>query len=103
MKFIVGYFTAKPGKRDAFLAAAQEHIRMTRLEPDCRYFELVPVPDHPDRLLLAEAFASEEAHRLHEQSDHMRGLANVMPDLLSHVTIDSIVTDDVRHIEERFD
>ena len=103
MKFIVGYFTARPGMRDAFLAAAREHIRMTRLEPGCRYFELVPVPDHPDRLLLAEAFESEEAHRLHERSDHMRGLAKVIPDLLSHVMIDSIVTDDAQHIEERFD
>lgn len=74
MKIIVGVFTAKPGCRDAYLAAAQDHITQSRLEPQCLYFNLVPIPDHPDKMLLAEAFTSEEAHRRHEDTDHMRAL-----------------------------
>ena len=61
------------------------------------------MPDHPDKLLLAEAFTSEAAHRRHEDTDHMRALWKVGPELLSHVVIDSVVTDDVQHIDERFD
>ena len=103
MKLIVGTFTAKPGRRAAYLAAARDHLEQSRLEPECLYIELVPMPDHPDKLLLAEAFTSEAAHRRHEDTDHMRALWKVGPELLSHVVIDSVVTDDVQHIDERFD
>ena len=61
------------------------------------------MPGHPDKMLLAEAFTSEEAHRRHEDTDHMRALWRVGPELLSHVVIDSVVTDEVQHIDERFD
>ena len=95
MKLIVGTFTAKPGRRGDYLAAARDHLEPSRLDPDCLYIELVPMPDHPDRMLLAEAFTSEAAHRRHEDTDHMRALWMVGPELLAHVVIDSVVTDDV--------
>jgi quinol monooxygenase YgiN len=103
MKLIVGTFTAKPGRRADYLAAARDHLEQSRLDPDCLYIELVPMPDHPDRMLLAEAFTSEEAHRRHEDTDHMRALWRVGPELLARVVIDSVVTDDVHRIDERFD
>lgn len=103
MKLITGYFTARPGKRDAYLAAARDHLEQSRLDPDCLYIELAPVPGDPDRILLAEAFTSEEAHRRHEDTDHMRALWAVGPQLLARVVIDSVVSDNVQHIDERFD
>jgi quinol monooxygenase YgiN len=103
MKLIVGYLTAKPGKREAFLAAAQDHDEQSRQEPGCRYFELLPLPDHPDRMLLAEAFVSEAAHRTHEDTDHMRALWAVMPQMLVHASIDNVVSDAVVHDEDWFD
>ncbi|KQV81739.1 antibiotic biosynthesis monooxygenase family protein [Rhizobium sp. Root1220] len=103
MKCIVGFFTTKPGKREAYLTAAREHLEMSRLDPDCLYIELVPMPEHPDRILLAEAFTSEEAHRRHEDTEHMRALWAVGPSLLSHVVIDNVISDQVQHIDERFD
>lgn len=103
MKIIVGYFTTKPGKRDEYLAAARNHLGRSRLDPDCLYIELVPMPDHPDRILLAEAFTSDEAHRRHEDTDHMRELWAVGPRLLSHVVIDNVISEQVQHIDERFD
>ena len=103
MKIIVGFFTAKPGKRDAYLAAARDHLEQSRMERECLYIELVPMPDHPDRILLAEAFTSEEAHRRHEDTDHMRALWAVGPELLAHVVIDNVISEQVEHIDERFD
>lgn len=103
MKLIVGVFTTKPGRRDEYLKAAQHHLEQSRLEPECLYIELVPMPQHPDKILLAEAFTSEEAHRRHEDTDHMRALWAVGPTLLSHVVIDNVVSDNVEHIDERFD
>jgi quinol monooxygenase YgiN len=103
MKLIVGFFTAKPGKREAYLAAARDPLEQSRLNPDCLYIELVPMPDHPDRILLAEALTSEDAHRRHEDTDHMPALWAVGPQLLAHVVIDNMVGGDVEHVDERFD
>jgi len=77
MKIIVGFFTTKTGKRAEYLEAARDHLQKSRLDPDCLYIELVPMPDDPGRILLAEAFTSEEAHRRHEDTDHMRALWEV--------------------------
>jgi quinol monooxygenase YgiN len=103
MKYIVGFFTTKSGQRETYLSAAQDHLEKSRLDPDCLYIELVPMPDDPDRILLAEAFTSEEAHRRHEDTDHMRALWAVGPSLLSHVVIDNVISEQVEHIDERFD
>lgn len=102
MKIIVGFFTTKPGRRAEYLAAAQDHLQKSRLDPDCLYIELVPMPDHPDRILLAEAFTDEAAHRRHEDTDHMRALWKVGPILLSNVVIDNVISDQVEHIDESF-
>lgn len=102
MKCIIGFFTTKPGKREEYLEAARDHLEKSRLDPDCLYLELVPMPDHPDKILLAEAFTSEEAHRRHEDTDHMRALWAVGPILLSHVVIDNVISASVDHIDERF-
>lgn len=103
MKLIVGFFTTKPGKREEYLAAAQEHLRLSRLEPGCRYIELVPMPEHPDRIMLAEAFDSEEAHRAHEDTGHMRDLWDVGERLLAHVVIDNVIAASREHKDETFD
>lgn len=89
MKMVIGFFTTKPGKREEYLAAAPEHLRLSRLDPDCRYLEIIPMPDHPDRLLLAEAFDRKEAHCAHRETDHMRELWAVGERLLAHVAIDT--------------
>lgn len=102
MKVIVGFFTTKPGKRDEYLAAAQNHLQKSRLDPDCLYIELLPMPDRPDTIMLGEAFTSEEAHRRHEDTDHMRELWDVGPRLLSHVVTDNVISQSVEHIDERF-
>ena len=61
MKLIAGTFTARPGRCAAYLAAARDHLERSRLDPDCLWIELVPMPDHPDRMLLAEAFTIPRA------------------------------------------
>jgi len=57
----------------------------------------------PDRILLVEAFVSEEAHRLHEDTDRMRDLWAVMPNLLAQTSFDVVASDDVVHSEGTFD
>lgn len=102
MKLITGVFTARPGKRYAYLAAAGDHIERTRSEPGCLFFHLVPSPEHPDIMLLSEGFADAAAHRRHEDTDHMRALWAVGPALLAEVEIYSMVSDEVEHKKEVF-
>jgi quinol monooxygenase YgiN len=102
MKCIVVFFATKPGQREAYLVVAWNHLEKSRLDPDCLYIKLVPMPEHLDRIQLAEAFTSEEAHRRHEDTDHMRELWAVGPTLFSYVVIDNVISDRVQHIDERF-
>jgi hypothetical protein len=53
--------------------------------------------------LLADAFASEEAHRRHEDTDHKRELRAVGPPQPLHAVIDNGIFDQVQHIDNRFD
>ncbi len=102
MKLIVGHFYARPGQRQNYLDAARHHMEESRKEPGCLFFEFVPLPDHPDGMLLAEGFVSEEVHRLHESTEHMRALWAVGPDLLDRVDIHNLVASTERK-QERFD
>lgn len=93
MKLIVGHFYAKPGRRQDYLDAARHHLEESRKEPGCLFFDLVPMPDHPDGILLAEGFVSEAAHRQHEDTDRMRALWAVGPTLLTRVDIQEVVAE----------
>lgn len=98
MKLICGQFYAKPGLRQAYLDAARHHLEETRKEEGCLFFHLVPMPDHPDGMLLAEGFVSEEAHFRHTQTDRMQALWAVGPRLLARVEICNLVGDaEVQH------
>lgn len=100
MKLILGRFHARPGKRQAYLDAAQHHLEETRREEGCVFFHLLPMPDHPDGMVLCEGFVSEEAHRRHEDTDRMRALWAVGPQLLAQVEIHEMTGDATLRIEK---
>lgn len=93
MKLIAGQFYARPGLRQAYLDAARHHLEESRKEDGCLFFHLVAMPDHPDGMVLSEAFASEQAHRRHEDTDRMRALWAIGPTLLARVEIYNLVGD----------
>ncbi|MCD8138764.1 MAG: antibiotic biosynthesis monooxygenase [Planctomycetaceae bacterium] len=63
--------TATPGKRDAFIKAAQESIAATRKEEGCICYELYASTEHPDKLMYYEQWTSREALDNHLKSAHM--------------------------------
>ncbi|MCG6858702.1 MAG: antibiotic biosynthesis monooxygenase [Salaquimonas sp.] len=71
-KFVIGWFTCKPGMRDAFLVLVERYIAECMAEEGCEFFELNPSIQDPEMVTLAECFSSEEAHRDHLQTEVFR-------------------------------
>ncbi|MCD8349384.1 MAG: antibiotic biosynthesis monooxygenase [Planctomycetaceae bacterium] len=71
MVIVAAKATAAPGKRDAFIKAAQESIAATRKEDGCICYELYASTEHPDKLLYYEQWKSREALDQHMKSAHM--------------------------------
>lgn len=72
MLIVIAAITAAPGKRDAFIQAAQPCIAATRKEDGCLHYELLASTENADALLYYERWASREALEWHQVSEHMK-------------------------------
>ncbi len=64
-KYIIGWLTFAPGKRDDFMRIALPYVAACREEPGCVFFEMNPSVTDPDVVTIAECFESAEAHVAH--------------------------------------
>jgi len=71
MVIVSAKITTTPGKRDAFIKAAQPCIAATRKEDGCLLYELYASTEHPDKVMYFERWASREALDKHLQAPHM--------------------------------
>ncbi|MFE0460657.1 putative quinol monooxygenase [Kitasatospora sp. NPDC058965] len=63
------------GTRDAFIDAAQhDGYESLKNDPQVQDFRVVPDPDHPDRLTVAELFANQQAYQAHQQGRFQQDL-----------------------------
>lgn len=67
---------AKPGKRDAFIQAAQPCIAATRKEEGCRSYTLYVSTENDVDLLYFEIWTSRDALASHIASAHMKAFAD---------------------------
>lgn len=77
MIIVSAKITAAPGKRDAFIQAAQPCIAATRKEDGCLLYELYASTEHPDKVMYFERWASREALDKHLASPHMAEFGKV--------------------------
>lgn len=77
MLVVSAKITTTPGKRDAFIAAAQPCIAATRQEAGCRKYELYAATENPDSLMYFELWESRAALDAHLASPHMAAFAKV--------------------------
>ena len=66
---------AKPGKRDAFIEAAQPCIAATRREKGCITYRLYKSTENDVDLLYFEIWTDRDALASHAASDHMKAFA----------------------------
>jgi quinol monooxygenase YgiN len=69
-KFVMGWLTARPGKRDEFMAISQAFIATTRQEKGVVFFEFHPSSTDPDLIVVVECYETPEAHALHQTTPH---------------------------------
>ncbi len=95
-KFVIGWVTFKPEKREEFLAAVQLHAAATRKEPGCMFFEINFSREIPNGAVVAECFASAEAHETHNATPYMKAFVDNMSRILLTGRFENIYSDDVK-------
>jgi len=61
-----GHIDVPADRLDEVRKALKDHIRLTRQEPDCIYFNVAPCPDIGGRFLVSEAFVDEVVFKYHQ-------------------------------------
>jgi len=91
MLHLIAVLTAKPGKRDALLAAFRANVPNVQAEPGCiEYgaavdtdgFAEVQAPLGPDTFIVIEKWTGPQALREHMASPHMVAYGEQTKDLL---------------------
>ncbi len=63
---LTGHIDVPPERLEAIAEALDEHIRLTRAEPGCEYFEVLPDADLPGRFSVEEVFRSRADFEAHQ-------------------------------------
>jgi quinol monooxygenase YgiN len=71
--------------------------------PAACIFEMVPLPDRPDDILLAECVVDAEAHRLHVETPHQKWFQGGLRKYASKVDIHIIADDDPQRVRLTFE
>lgn len=96
MIYVVAIITAKPGQRDAVLAAFKANVPAVHAEKGCiEYGATVdadgsPAKFGPDTFVVIEKWESPEALRAHAQSPHMAAYGAKTRDLLASRVIHTL-------------
>ena len=85
--YLDGYLELPAARRAAVLAALPAHIALTRAEPGCLSFDVVPDPDNAERLLVAEIFTDQAAFDAHQARARTSAWADVTAGLPRHYRI----------------
>ncbi len=95
-KFIIGWLTCKPGKRDELVALSGPYVAACRAEDGCVFFEMNPSVHDPDVVTVAECYASSDAHEAHLKRETFQTLWARLPDLCLAGRFENIYADHVR-------
>jgi quinol monooxygenase YgiN len=94
-KFIIGWLTCRPGRRDELVALLPDYVAACRAEEGCVFFEMNPSIHDPDAVTLAECFTSGEAHEAHLQRETFRRFWAILPELCLEGRFENIYADHV--------
>ncbi len=65
-------FEVKPGTSDEVIKYVSENAQSSvEKEPGCYQFDVLRVPDSPDRLMLYEVYENEPAYQAHGKTGHI--------------------------------
>ena len=102
-KYIVGWLTCRPGKREALLAIFAPYARACLAEEGCRFFEVGPSVHDEDVVVVCECFASREAHDLHLRSEAFLAFRKKLPDYCVNGRFENVFSGQVERDTATFD
>lgn len=73
----------KPEQVKAFIQAALDNARHTRLEPGNLRFDVLQAEDDPNRFMLYEAYHSQQDFVAHQQTAHYLRFKNGVADAMA--------------------
>ena len=85
--FLEGYMDVPPDRLAAVAGALPAHIALTRAEPGCLAFDVIPSPDDPGRFLVSETFQDQVAFDAHQARAKASAWADITAGLPRHYTI----------------
>jgi quinol monooxygenase YgiN len=94
-KFVLGWLTARPGKRDEFMAISQDYIKTCREEPGVILFEFHPSLTDPDLVLVIECFETAEAHDRHLAMPHFAAMWKEVERLIVGARFENVYASEV--------
>ena len=77
-KFIIGWLTLKPGKRDEFMTLSRSFVEATRQERGVIFFEFHHDLANSDGIVVVECYENREAHETHHQTPHFQAIWKVV-------------------------
>ncbi|HWA17484.1 MAG TPA: antibiotic biosynthesis monooxygenase family protein [Devosia sp.] len=77
MRYVIGRMSVRSGTRTEFLAKAAGYISASRADKGCVYFEIAPVPDRADDLIMIEGWETEGDHKAHQASDYAKAFGSI--------------------------
>ena len=86
----MGWLTARPGKRDEFMAISEPFIATTRREKGVVFFEFHPSLTDPDLILVVECYETPEAHDLHQSLPHFAPMWKEVQRLIAEARFENI-------------
>ena len=69
---VIALYKTKPETAEAVAEVLSRHVAATREEPGCVHFVALRSCDEPDRFVLYEQYADEDAFAAHRASTHFR-------------------------------
>ena len=79
---VVAIFRARPDREGALSTALRAMLAPTRREAGCLHYDLHRADDDPGLFFFHETWASADDHRAHLDTQHVRHLLMITPDLL---------------------
>ena len=89
-KFIMGWLTARPGKRDEFMAISKPYIATTLQEQGVVFFEFHPSSTDPNLVIVVECYETPEAQDVHHGTPHFAAMWKEVQRLIAEARFENI-------------
>jgi quinol monooxygenase YgiN len=94
-KIVLGWLTARPGKRDEFMMISRDYVERCRREEGIILFEFHPSITDPDLIIVIECFETPAAHDRHLAMPHFAAMWKEVERLIAGARFENVYASQV--------